>query len=135
MERRLARSVPSQDCDPFAGWERERHASQCLAVGGAPTVVHLPHVDGAERLRRHGPEQADDAYKTRFRSVRFLEAGMLALLEHRERGLALGLLLHLAHLDDHRNGPDVAERILEFAIALAPELVLERHRGLRARGD
>src|SRR3989441_1913879 len=81
------------------------------------------------------PEQADAAYKTRFRSVRFLEAGMLALLEHRERGLTLGLLLRLAHLNDHRDGPDVAERILEFAIALAPELVLERHRCLRTRGD
>src|SRR5436309_13223082 len=81
------------------------------------------------------PEQADAAYKTRFRSVRFLEAGMLALLEHRERGLALRLFLRVAHLHDHRHGPDVAERILEFAIALSPELVLERHRGLRARGD
>src|SRR2546425_9997867 len=88
---------------------------------------------GAPRATR--PEQADAAYKTRFRSVRLLEAGMLALLEHRERGLALRLFLRVAHLHDHRHGPDVAERILEFAIALAPELVFERHRGLRARGD
>src|SRR6059036_3318298 len=81
------------------------------------------------------PEQADAAYKTRFRSVRFLEAGVLALLEHRKRGLPLGLLLRVAHLHDHRNGPDVAERILEFPVPLAPELVLKRHRGLRARGN
>src|SRR5207245_806355 len=63
------------------------------------------------------------------------EAGMLALLEHRERGLPLGLLLRFAHLHDHRNRPDVAEGILQFSVPLAPELVLEGHRGRRARGD
>src|SRR3989441_6204851 len=121
--------------DPFAASKGEGYAAQCLDVGGAPTVVHLPHVDRAERLLRHGPEQADAAYKTRFRSVRFLEAGMLALLEHRKRGLPFGFFLLLTHLDDHRDRPDVAERILEFPVPLAPELVLEGHRGLCARGD
>src|SRR5437867_13370099 len=72
------------------------------------------------------PEQADAAYKTRFCSVRFLEAGLLAVLEHREPGLALRLFPRVAHLHAHRHRPDVAARLLEFAIALAPELVPER---------
>src|SRR5207245_3440965 len=134
-ERRLTGAVAAEQCDSFAPPEREGDASQCLDVGRAPTVVHLAHVDGAERLRGHGPEQADAAYKTRFRSVRFLEAGMLALLEHRKRGLSLGLLLRLAHLDDRGDRPDVAERILQLPVPLAPELVLEWHGGRCTRGE
>src|SRR6059036_10015 len=56
-ERRLPRAVPAEERDPLAASEGEGHASQCLDVGGAPTVVHLPHVNRAERLRRHGPSK------------------------------------------------------------------------------
>src|SRR6267143_82825 len=60
---------------------------------------------------------------------------MLALLEHREGGLAFLFLLALAHLDDHRERPDVSERILEFPVSLAPELILQGQGRLRSCRD
>src|SRR6266702_960544 len=92
-----------------------RRASSVMRRSNPAARIKLDSVRGSHRLR--------------------FESGMFALLEHSERGLALRFFLRLAHLDDHRDGPDVAERILELPVPLAPELVLERHRRLRARVD
>src|SRR6266498_1235459 len=92
-----------------------RSASSVMRRSKPVARIKLDSVGGSHRLR--------------------FEFRMLALLEHSERGLALRLFLRLAHLDDHRDGPDVAERILELPVPLAPELVLEWHRRLRARVD
>src|SRR6266704_3652911 len=92
-----------------------RRTSSVMRRSKPAARIKLDSVGGSHRLR--------------------FESGMFALLEHSERGLALRFFLRLAHLDDHRAGPDVAERILELPVPLAPELVLERHRRLRARVD
>src|SRR3989442_888645 len=64
---------------------------------------------------------------------RLFEAGVLAFLEHPHRRLTLRFSFRLAHLHDHRDGPDVAERILKLPVSLAPELVVERQSGFLAR--
>src|SRR5256885_1421584 len=64
---------------------------------------------------------------------RFLGALRLAAAHHRECRLSFRFLLLLAHLDGHRDGPDVAERVLQLAVSFPPELVLERQRRFRAR--
>src|SRR5439155_62751 len=63
----------------------------------------------------------------------FLGGRLLAGSHHREGRLPFRLLLPLAHLDRHGDGPDVAEGILEFAVSPSPELVLQREGWLRTR--
>src|SRR5437773_1180207 len=62
----------------------------------------------------------------------FLGCRLLTRSHHREGRLPFRLLFLLAHLDRHGDGPDVAEGILELAVPLSPELVLQWEGWLRA---
>src|SRR5438309_7010320 len=131
----LACAVPPEKRHALHATNGEGHTPERLDLRPHSAAVHLADVPRAEGLLGQGPVQANSAYKARFRvrsSPRFLGARRLAPAHHRECRLSFRRLLLLAHLDRHRDGPDVAERILELAIALSPELVLERQRRLRA---
>jgi hypothetical protein len=45
---------------------------------------------------------------------------------------SLASFLLFAHLDLHRHGPSVAERVYELTVPLAPVLVVDREEDLRA---
>src|SRR5436190_2085310 len=65
----------------------------------------------------------------------FLGCRLLTRSHHREGRLPFRLLFLLAHLDRHGDGPDVAEGILELAVPLSPEPVLQWEGWLRAGGQ
>src|SRR5690242_9501398 len=79
-----------------------------------------------------GPAKAGRAALVRVEAL--IAAGVLAGGHLRHRLFALLFHLGSGHLGPPREAPRVAERVLQLAVALAPELVLERHRDLRACG-
>src|SRR5439155_6614034 len=123
QEGRLACAVPAEKGHSLAATDGEGHASERLDPRPHSTAVDLPDVPRLEGFLGHGPVQAKSAYKARFRvrsGPRFLGARRLVAAHHRECRLPLRFLLLLAHLDGHRDGPDVAERVLQLAVSFPP---------------